>query len=82
MEFQLSYFKSYKMMLLKCYTQYFSKFIKLSNGHRTGKGQFSLQPQRRAVPNNAQATGQLHSFHMLVKIMLKLLQARLQQYVN
>ena len=59
-----------------------SKFGKLSSGHRTGKGQFSFQPQRRAVPNNAQATGQLHSFHMLVKIMLKLLQARLQQYVN
>ena len=29
----------------------------------TGKGQFSLQPQRRAVPNNVQI--QLCSFHML-----------------
>ena len=42
MEFQLSYFKSKKMMLLKYYTQYASKFGKLSSGHRTGKGQFSF----------------------------------------
>ena len=30
-----------------------SKLGKLSSGHRTGKGQFSFQPQRRAMPNNA-----------------------------
>ena len=33
-------------------------------GHRTGKGQFSFQSQRRAMPKNAQTTAQLHSFHM------------------
>ena len=38
MEFQLSYFKFSKMMLLKCCTQYGSKFGKLSSGHRTEKG--------------------------------------------
>ena len=38
-----------------------------SNGHRTGKGQFSFQSQRKAVPKNAQTTAQLHSSHMLVK---------------
>ena len=32
------------------------------------------------MPENAQSTTQLHSSHMLVK--LKILQARLQQYVN
>ena len=53
--------------------------IKLSSGHRTGKGQFSFQSQRRAMPKNVQTTAQLHSFHML---MLKILQARLKQYVN
>ena len=42
MESQLSYFKSWKMMLWKCCTQYASKYGKLSSGHRTGKGQFSL----------------------------------------
>ena len=43
------------------------KFGKLSNGHRTGKGQFSFQSQRKAMPNNAQTIAQLHSSHMLVK---------------
>ena len=36
-------FQILKMMLLKCCTQYASKFGKLSSGHRTGKGQFSFQ---------------------------------------
>ena len=44
-----------------------SKFGKLSSGHRTGKGQFSFQSQRKAMPKNAQTTVQLHSPHMLVK---------------
>ena len=34
---------------------------------RTGKGQFSFQSQRKAVPKNVQTTAQLHSFHMLAK---------------
>ena len=54
-------------MLLKCCTQYASKFGKLSSGHRTGKGQFSFQSQRKAMPKNAQTTTQLHSSHTLVK---------------
>ena len=44
-----------------------SKFGNLSSGHRTGKGQFSFQSQRKAMPKNAQTTTQLHSSHMLVK---------------
>ena len=67
MEFQLSYFKSEKMMLLKCCTQYASKFGKLSSGHRIGKGQFSFQSQRKTMPKNVQTTAQLHSSHMLAK---------------
>ena len=63
MEFQLSYFKSWKMMLWKCCTQYASKCGKLSSGHRTGKGQFSFQSQRKAMQKNAQTTAQLHSSH-------------------
>jgi len=46
--------------------QHASKFGKLSSGHRTGKGQFSFQSQRKAMPKNAQTTAQLHSSHMLV----------------
>ena len=34
------------------------------------------------MPKNAQTTAQLHSSHTLVKLMLKILQARLQQYMN
>ena len=55
------------MMLWKCCTQYASKCGKLSSGHRTGKGQFSFQSQRNAMPKNAQTTTQLHSSHTLVK---------------
>ena len=54
-------------MLWKCCTQYPSNLGKLSSGHRTGKGQFSFQSQRKAMPKNAQTTTQLHSSHMLVK---------------
>ena len=54
MEFHLSYSKSWKMILWKCCTQYASKFGKLSSGHRTGKGQYSFQSQRKAMPKNAQ----------------------------
>ena len=60
-------FKSQTMMLLNCHIQYASKFGKLSNGHKTGKGQFSFQFQRKAMPKNAQTTIQLHSFHMLAR---------------
>ena len=51
----------------KCCIQYASKFGKLSSGHRTGKGQFSFQSQRKAMPKNAQTTTQLHSSHTVVK---------------
>ena len=51
--------------------QYVSKSGKLSSGHRTGKGQFSFQSQRRAMPKNVQTTIQLHSSHMLARICSK-----------
>ena len=70
------------MMLRKCCTQYLlSKFGKLNSDHRTGKGQFSFQSQRKTVPKNIQTTIQLCSFHA-TKVILKILQARLQQYLN
>ena len=62
-------------MLWKCYTQYVSKFGKLSSGHRTGKGQFSFQSQRKAVLKNVLIS---HAS----KVMLKILQTRLRQYMN
>ena len=44
---------------VKVLTQYANKFGKLSSGHRTGKGQFSFQFQRKAMPKNVQTTAQL-----------------------
>ena len=52
---------------VKVLHSYANKFGKLSSCHRTGKGQFSFQSQRKAMPKNAQTTAQLHSSHMLVK---------------
>ena len=50
------------------------KFGKLSSGYRTGKGQFSFQAQRRAMPNCTHFTWS--------KVMLKILQVKIQQYVK
>ena len=81
MEFQLNYFKSWKMILWKCCTQYASKFRKLSSGHRTGKGVFILIPTK----GNANECSNYCTIVLIShasKVMIKILQARLQQYVN
>ena len=67
-------------MLGKCCTQYASKFGKLSSGHRTGKGQFSIPKKGNAKECSNYCTIVLISHAS--KVMLKILQARLQQYVN
>jgi len=54
-------------MLLKCCTQYASKFGKLSSGHKTGKDHFSFQSQKSAMSKNVQTTARLHLFHMLAR---------------
>ena len=46
------------------------------------KRSFSFQSQRKAMPKNVQPIAQLHSSHTSSKVMLKILQARLQQKVN
>ena len=58
-------------MWWKCCTQYASKFGKLSSGHRTGKGQFSFQSQRNAIPKNVHTITKLHASHTLVNWCLK-----------
>ena len=65
MEFQLSYFKSLKMMLLKCCTLYANKSGKLNSSHRTGKGQFSFQFPRKERPKCVLTATQLYSSHLL-----------------
>ena len=82
MEFQLSSFKSCKMMLWKCCTQYASKFGKLSSGHRTGKGQFSFQSQKKGNAKECSNYRTIALISHASKVMLKILQARLQQYMN
>ena len=59
---------------IKCCIQYASKYGKLSSGHRTEKGQFSFQSQRK--------TKECSNYHIIAlishtsKIMLTILQAR------
>ena len=70
-------------MLLKCCTQYVSKSGKLTSGHKTGKISFHSNPKERQCQRLFKL---LHSCTHLTshisKVMLKILQARLQQYVN
>ena len=68
------------MKLWKCCTQYSSEFGKLSSDHRTGKGQFSFSKKGNAPKCSNYCTVALISHAS--RVMLKILQARLQQYVN
>ena len=69
-------------MLVKYCTQYASTFGKLSSGHRTGKGQFSFRSQRRAMPKKCSNYCTVAFISHTSIVMLKILQARLQQYMN
>ena len=69
-------------MLWKCRPQYASIFGKLRGGHRTRKGQFSFQSLRKAMPKNVQTTYTIAFISHASKVMLEILQARLQQYMN
>ena len=72
----------FKMMLLKCCTQYASKLAKLTSGHRTGKDQFLFQSQIKAMPKTVQTTVQLCSFHMLARLCSKSFKLGFNTYVN
>ena len=68
-------------MLFNCCTQYASKFRKLSSDYRTGKAVFISIPKK----GNAKECSNYHITTLTShasKVMLKILQARLQQYVN
>ena len=67
-------------MLLKCCTQYASKFGRLSSGHRTRKVSFHSSPKERQCQRIFYCTIALISHTS--KVLLKILQARLQQYMN
>ena len=64
-----------------CCTQYASKFGKLSSGHRTVRSVFIPIPKK----GNAKECSKYRTIALIShasKVMLKILQARLQQYVN
>ena len=70
-------------MLLKCCIQYVSKFGKLSSGHKDWKRSVFIPIQKKG---SAKECSYYHTIAPLIspasKVMLKILQARLQQYVN
>ena len=81
MESQLRFLKSWNMMLLKCFIWYVSKF---------GKTAMATEPERSVfipIPKKGNAK-ECSNYHKVARIshpsniMLKILQARLQQYVN
>ena len=59
-----------------------SKFGKLSNGHKPGKGQFLFQSQRKVMPKKCSNYCTIALTSHTSKVMLKILQARLPQHMN
>ena len=81
MEFQWSYFKSWKLMLWKCCTQYASKFGKQQWPQDWKRSVFIPIPKK----GNAKECSNYRTIALIShasKVMLKILQDRLQQYVN
>ena len=60
-------FQILKYDAVKALHSIWQQIWKLNSGHRTRKGQFSFQSQRKAMPKNVQTTAQLYSSHMLAK---------------
>ena len=70
-----------KVTNVKCCSQYASTFGRLSSGYRTGKSFFISIPKK----GNAKECSNYRTTALILhasKVMLKILQARLQQYVN
>ena len=81
MEFHLNYFRSWKLILLKCCTQYVSVW-KTQQCPQDWKNSVSIPVLKKGDVKECS------SYHMIVfishasKVMLKILQAMLQQYVS
>ena len=80
-EFQLSYFKS-EDDAVKVLHSICQHIWKTSSGHRTGKGQFSFQFQKKGNAKECLNYCTIALISHASKVMLKILQARLLQYVN
>ena len=69
-------------MLVKLSTQYASKFGKLSSGHRTGKGQVFIPIPKKGNAKGCSNYSTIALISHAGKVMLRILQVRLQQYMN
>ena len=69
-------------MLWKCYTQYVSKFGKLRSDHRTGKLSVFIPIPKRGNAKECLNYSTIALISHASKVMLKILQARLQQCMN
>ena len=64
---QVELFQILKDDVVKVLHTIYQQIWKAQCGHRTRKGQFSSQSQRKAMPKNTKTMAQLHSSHTLVK---------------
>ena len=81
MEFQLNYFKSWKMMLWKCCTQYASKFG-TQQWPQDWKRSVFIPIPKKGIAKECSNYCTIALISHASKVLLKILQARLQQYVN
>ena len=81
MEFQLSYFKSWKMMLWKCCTHMTANLENSAVATGLEKFSFHSNPKEGQCQRMVKLPHNAHISHAS-KVVLKILQARLQQYVN
>ena len=82
MEFQLSYFKYWKMMLWKRCTQYASKIWKTQQWPQDWKRSVFIPITKKGNAKEYSNYHKIALFSHASKVMLKILQARLQEYVN
>ena len=82
MQFQLSYFKFLKMMLLKCCTQYVQQIWKTQQWPQDWKRTVFIQILKTGSAKEGTNYHTIALISHASKVMLKILQARLQQYMN
>ena len=70
------------MILLKCCTQYASKFGKLSSGQKDWKRSVFIPIPKKGNAKECSNYCTIAVISHAIKVMLKIVQARLQQYVN
>ena len=82
MEFQLSYFKSWKTMLWKCCTQYDQEIWKTQQWPQDWKRSVFIPIPKKGNAKECSNYCTIALISHASKVMLKILQARLQHYMN